>query len=116
MMAMNQSCYGLRGKQGIADYFVYFTVRRNVADLQRKGHGSVFNTITRDTFKSIRVPAVVAKLTRVFADRVSACMERVLVNVEQSCTLAAARDALLPKLLSGQIRVPAADRFVEDTP
>jgi len=36
-------------------------------------------------------------------------------NIEQIDTLAAIRDALLPKLLSGEIRVKDARRFVEDT-
>ena len=55
-MAINQSCYGVRGKTGIADYFVYYTILLRVSELQQRGHGSVFNTITRDTFKSIVTP------------------------------------------------------------
>jgi len=35
-------------------------------------------------------------------------MERIRNNLHESRTLAALRDALLPKLLSGQLRVPAA--------
>ncbi|MCK4792187.1 MAG: restriction endonuclease subunit S, partial [Desulfobacteraceae bacterium] len=62
-IAMNQSCYGIQGKGGIGDYFVYFTIRRQVADLQRSGHGSVFNTITRDTFKTIRISFPPTNLT-----------------------------------------------------
>lgn len=54
-MAMNQSCYGVRGKKDISDSFVYYAIREKVTDLQRGGHGSVFNTITRDTFKTIKI-------------------------------------------------------------
>ena len=35
-------------------------------------------------------------------------MERILLNLEQSRTLAALRDTLLPKLISGELRVPDA--------
>jgi len=31
----------------------------------------------------------------------------------ESCTLTSLRDALLPKLISGELRVPAAERIVE---
>jgi hypothetical protein len=34
---------------------------------------------------------------------------------EESCTLANLRDALLPKLLSGELRVPAAAKLPEAT-
>jgi len=39
-------------------------------------------------------------------------LERVNQNIQQSTTLAAIRDALLPKLLSGEIRVKEAEKFI----
>jgi len=53
-MAFNQSCYGVRGKKGIAETnFVYYALRHAVSQMQQVAHGGVFNTITRDTFKII---------------------------------------------------------------
>lgn len=55
-MAFNQSCYGLRAKKGIIDpTFLYYLVKHNVYVLQKNTHGSVFDTITRDTFAGIEV-------------------------------------------------------------
>ncbi len=55
-MAFNQSCYGLRAKKGIvtADY-LYYLIKHNVYVLKKNTHGSVFDTITRDTFDGIEV-------------------------------------------------------------
>ena len=39
-------------------------------------------------------------------------MELILLKLEESTTLAAIRDALLPKLLSGEIRVKDAEKFM----
>ena len=39
---------------------------------------------------------------------------RALGNIEQSRTLAALRDALLPKLMSGELRVRAAGRILAE--
>lgn len=39
-------------------------------------------------------------------------LHRVLRNILESRTLAALRDTLLPKLISGEIRVKDAERFV----
>jgi type I restriction enzyme S subunit len=53
-MAFNQSCYGIRGKVGIADNdFIYYALRQAVAEMKQVAHGGVFDTITRDTFNII---------------------------------------------------------------
>ena len=55
-MAFNQSCYGLRAKKDIVDsIFLYYLVKHNVYILQKNTHGSVFDTITRDTFAGIEI-------------------------------------------------------------
>lgn len=55
-MAFNQSCYGLRAKPGIVDpVYLYYLVKHNVHILRKNTHGSVFDTITRDTFDGIEV-------------------------------------------------------------
>ena len=56
-----------------------------------------------------------------FSERFPECRYPVGVNQcradspDESRTLAALRDALLPKLLSGELRVPAAAQFTEAT-
>ena len=57
-------------------------------------------------------PAVVAQR---FADIVSPMVERLRSNIIQSRTLALIRDALLPKLLSGEIRVKDGEKLAEVT-
>lgn len=55
-MAFNQSCYGLKAKADILeDDYLYYLVKYKVSDLQKRTHGSVFDTITRDTFEQIIV-------------------------------------------------------------
>ena len=55
-MAFNQSCYGIRGIDGITDAdFIYYTLKHAVTGLKKIAHGAVFDTITRETFKVIEV-------------------------------------------------------------
>ena len=55
-MAFNQSCYGLRAKKDIVDpIFLYYLVKHNVLLLKKNTHGSVFDTITRETFAGIEI-------------------------------------------------------------
>lgn len=72
-MAFNQSCYGLRAKKEIvtADY-LYYLIKHNVYILKKNTHGSVFDTITRDTFDAIKVDIpnieVQNKVTSILSD------------------------------------------------
>ena len=112
-MAMNQSCYGIHGANGIADIYTYYTIRQFVSDLQHRGHGSVFNTITRDTFQSIYVPFGKVELTRKFDQDVNPLLKRIRFNLCHNTELTNLRDTLLPKLISGEIRIPQAEKLTE---
>lgn len=77
-MAFNQSCYGLRAKEGLVDEeYLYYLIKHNVVVLKKNTHGSVFDTITRDTFDGIEVDLpslveqkVVASILRDLDDKI----------------------------------------------
>jgi type I restriction enzyme S subunit len=112
-MAMNQSCYGLMGKQGYGSFFTYFTARQLVDTLQQRAHGSVFDTITRDTLAGVRVLIPPVQLAAEFDRTVEPFLSRILKNLYESHALAALRDTLLPKLLSGEIRIKQAEKIMD---
>lgn len=111
-MAMNQSCYGLRGRTGKNGFFNYFSTRELVARLQQHAHGSVFDTITRDTLAGVSVVTPQVELIHEYEKRVSPSLERIRTALLDARTLAALRDALLPKLISGVLRVEDGERFL----
>lgn len=111
-MAMNQSCYGLLGKAGDA-YFTYFSTTRLVEQLKQRAHGSVFDTITQDTFAGVMVSYPSREVIAAFEASVEPLMSRLRENLLQSGTLATLRDTLLPRLISGQLRLPEAQAATE---
>jgi type I restriction enzyme S subunit len=54
-----------------------------------------------------------AHLVAAFDRLAAGLFDRILSCRRESATLAALRDALLPKLISGELRVKDAERFVE---
>lgn len=54
-MAFNQSCYGIKGKEGINQTFLYYLIKNYINKLKMLTHGSVFDTITMSTFANIEV-------------------------------------------------------------
>ncbi|NJB83137.1 restriction endonuclease subunit S [Wenyingzhuangia aestuarii] len=105
--AMNQSCYGVESKTDNQDYFINLLLRKMVSDLQGKSHGSVFSTITKDTFKAIQV--VVPDLLIIndeFERLISHSFEKIKSNLFHSQALIQQRDVLLPQLVSGKVKAP----------
>ena len=47
-----------------------------------------------------------------FTERIRHAVSRILASIHESRTLAALRDTLLPKLISGELRVKDAERFI----
>ena len=81
-MAFNQSCYGLRAKKEIvtAD-FLYYLIKHNIHVLKKNTHGSVFDTITRETFAGIEVDIPDMDSQSKIAEILSNIDEKIEVNV-----------------------------------
>ena len=104
-MAMNQTCYGIRGARAYPNFFTYWTIRKAVDELQNRTHGTIFDTITRQTFKIVDIVLPPVNVAEAFERTVNPIMEHILNDLHESRTLEAQRDALLPQLISGELRV-----------
>jgi type I restriction enzyme S subunit len=76
----------------------------------------VFDTITTDTFRRSQIVIPPADVLRRCEDTIAPLFRRILMNTEISKTLAELRDTLLPRLISGKLRVPEAEKLVEAVP
>ena len=52
-MAFNQSCFGIRGNDLVNKDYLFYLTKTKIKELQKNSHGSVFETITRDTFSKL---------------------------------------------------------------
>jgi type I restriction enzyme S subunit len=111
-MAMNQTCYALTSITGTPFAF-YCTLRHEIDAIVQTAHGSVFDTITTTTFANSRAVLPPKPTLHAFENVISPIFLRVLANTEESRTLAALRDALLPKLLSGELRLNETRKYVD---
>ncbi|NCC74324.1 MAG: restriction endonuclease subunit S [Sphingobacteriia bacterium] len=104
-MAYSQSNYGILPKYKNCFFFTYLLVAYSVDELQSAVYGSVFDTITTNTFKGITI--TLPKETHIiwFEETVKPYFFKILANRTQIRTLTALRDTLLPKLMSGEIMV-----------
>jgi type I restriction enzyme, S subunit len=112
-MAMNQSCYGITGKGNYTSLFIYYFMRSAIISLQQQTHGTVFETITRQTFAAVKTVNPPAELAQEFDKAIRPLLQQIRGNLFEIKTLSSVRDALLPKLLSGEIRVKEAEQALE---
>ncbi|NWN89932.1 restriction endonuclease subunit S [Marinobacter adhaerens] len=112
--AMNQSCYGVVASDETGPYLNYLRLSEGVDTLKRNTHGAVFDTITRSTFDTVLQSRSCLALRQRFEQTVTPMFEAIRNNLIQSNTLSEARDSLLPKLLSGELAVSAAETQLTD--
>ena len=103
-MAMNQSCYALVGKD-THQLLVYFYTLKAVDRLKHKASGAVFDAITTRDFESEIIMKLSDDDAKDFLDIAGPIYQAVLNNTIENLRLAALRDSLLPKLMSGEIDV-----------
>ncbi len=113
--ALNQHLFKVTSQQ-FPRWFVYLWTRQHLADFQAiaASKATTMGHIQRHhlTEASVLVPSqqVIVAANRL----ISPLIAKLVQNKLQSRTLAALRDALLPRLLSGELRVRDAERLVEE--
>jgi type I restriction enzyme S subunit len=113
-MAMNQTCYALESKAGTPTA-LYLVLKKEIAALTQKAHGSVFDTITTSTFSASKTLLIPDALLSCFESTAGPLFHRILAGTQQAQTLIQLRDTLLPRLISGQLRLPEAQAQIEET-
>ena len=94
--------------------FLLYALKQKFREEDSMGSGTVFAAVTKKDMEGIELLVPRPEILTAFEQHVGLLDERYALNVQESVTLANIRDALLPKLLSGEIRVGAAERIVED--
>ncbi len=80
-MAFNQSCYGIRGKRNIVvQTYLYYLLKDSIRLLKSQTHGSVFDTITKDTFTNIEVSLPTLEEQQAIADMLAALDDKIEAN------------------------------------
>lgn len=107
-MAMNQSCYAL-ASETIDPLLVYFYALKAVASLKHKASGAVFDAIVTRDFDTETISILTDEENRSVASIIVPIMEAIHNNIEENMRLSGLRDAILPKLMSGELDVSELD-------
>ncbi|MEI6826375.1 MAG: restriction endonuclease subunit S [Desulfuromonadales bacterium] len=118
-MALEKCCLG-RGVAGIRHpdghhSYVFYSIRnlRSYFD-HFDGEGTVFGSINKKDFQGLPVISPPMTVLNSFDGLVSPIDSRIQKNERKLQTLTEIRDTLLPRLVSGQLRLPDAEALIRE--
>ena len=116
-MAWEKCCAGrgvaaLRHESGSRS-FTYYSALAIQRELEQYEHtGTVFGAINKKQFEALSVVEPTSEVVSLFESLVGPLDERIRKNVSENRTLTQTRELLLPKLMSGEIRLREAEKAV----
>jgi very-short-patch-repair endonuclease len=112
--AIGRGIAAVRHMTGSRSYTYYFVRSLRAFFETFEAEGTVFGAINKEGFSSIKHVVPPRRLVERFEDLCKPLDDQIETNERESRNLAALRDALLPRLISGELRVKDAQKFLEE--
>lgn len=100
-----QNIIGLRAKTKISNFFLYQWLVANTDEIKELDIGSVQPSIKVPHLLSLTIKVPSSEKLQQFDTQAATLVQKILANTAQIQTLEKLRDTLLPKLMSGEVRV-----------
>ena len=110
----NQSIVGVLGSTAIPSEYLYFWIKENIDRLVVSQTGGAQQHINKNNVNELRILCPSDNVIRAFTATALPAFDRIKETCCESRPLAALRDTLLPKLISGELRVEDPARFLRD--
>ena len=114
-IAVNQGYIAIPSGGELSPLYMLFWCRQNMEGIKARANGSTFMEISKKACRPIPAFVPSAKVVVAFANVADPIFERLIENERQAQTLTQLRDILLPRLISGELRLPEAKANVENT-
>ena len=107
-LAVNQGFIAMKCAERISRGYALFWCYENMDIIKANASGTTFQEISKRNFRPLKVIVPTTGVLKVYDSIVNPLFEKITLNVHESRALAAQRDELLPKLVSGEVRVGEA--------
>jgi len=112
-LAINQGYIAMLSGGLLPPLYMLFWCQLNMEIIKARANGSTFMEISKKAFRPIPALVPPPELVSAFVNIAEAMFSRLVANERQAQTLATLRDTLLPRLISGQLRLPQAESALE---
>jgi type I restriction enzyme S subunit len=104
-VAVNQGFIAMKPREGVSNLFLLRWAEAARDEIVSHANGSTFLEISKTNFRPIRVVAPKDECMAEFDRHIRPLHMKIVENERASRSLANIRDALLPKLISGEVRI-----------
>jgi type I restriction enzyme S subunit len=105
----------VRGGNTKESFFISSTLLNRQIEIESLGEGSTGQTeLSRVVLGSLLIIFPSSELISAYFDCTYTIQDKIEKNDQANVALASTRDALLPKLISGEIRIPDAEKMLEE--
>jgi type I restriction enzyme S subunit len=111
-MAINQGYIAIPPGGKLSPLHMLFWCQTNMDIIKGRANGSTFMEISKKAFRPIPALVPTQPVRDAFDVLTAALFARLIENEKQAQTLAALRDTLLPRLISGQLRIEEAEEVL----
>ncbi|MBN6742243.1 restriction endonuclease subunit S [Acidithiobacillus sp. MC6.1] len=113
-IAINQGFIAITPDSSVSISYMWHWLRTNMDSVLEKANGSTFLEINKANFRDILMIVPPSDTLASYTDMSSAKENRIAYLYHESNMLSQVRDTLLPKLISGELRVDEAEELVEE--
>lgn len=111
--ALNQHLFKVTSND-VPKWFYFFATRQHLSDFRAiaAGKATTMGHIQRKHLTDARIAVAPPESMKKFDAVIASLFDQLVSNAQQSRSLAQLRDTLLPKLISGELRVGDADKYL----
>ena len=113
-VAINQGYIAMLPGGNLPPLYLLMWCQQNMEEIKGQANGSTFMEISKKAFRPMLVINPGSVVLDRFIETVAPLFGKLAEGVKESSQLAELRDTLLPKLLSGELRVPDAECSMEE--
>lgn len=111
--AFNQACTGMIAKTDVGPWFLFQTLRHGRDWFNSRANGAAQQNISKSIVESLPCIKPPAELLAAFSKIAGALYRLAEANSQRIEILSNLRDALLPRLIFGKLRLPESEREIE---
>ncbi|MGQ9425220.1 restriction endonuclease subunit S [Gilvimarinus sp. DZF01] len=113
-VSVNQGIIAMLPNSTFGPLYLLNWARSNMEKVKDRANGSTFLEISKKNFRPIPFLVPDGQIAAFFNQQSEPMLSKLLLISEQTTTLTSIRDSLLPKLLSGQLRIPEAETQIAE--
>jgi len=113
-VAINQGYIAMRPGGTLPPLYLYFWCKSNMEAIKGNANGSTFMEISKRAFRPLQTLSPPTRLVERFTDVCGPIFGRIAQNERQARSLCELRDTVLPRLISGKLRLPEVQAAVDE--